>query len=52
MQTSRAEILMEKLLSDSLSAEELEELLGLVETSEELISEVLRQYFERLVKDR
>ena len=49
MQASRVEILMEKLIGNSLSVEELEELLVLVDHAEEEISEVLRQYFDKLV---
>lgn len=43
---------MEKLIGNSLSAEELEELLHLIEDAEEEVSAVLQQYFDKLVNGR
>ncbi len=52
MQPSRSEILMEKLISNSLSSEELDELLAAMKEQEvqEKISVFLEQYFRHLLE--
>lgn len=51
MQASRSEILMEKLISNTLSPEELDELLAAMKEQEvqEEMSDFLEKYFERLI---
>lgn len=52
MPSTRVEILINKLISNSLTSEELDELLMLLEDSEEDITKVLKEYFDRLVNDQ
>ncbi|ADQ19031.1 hypothetical protein Lbys_3380 [Leadbetterella byssophila DSM 17132] len=52
MPSTRVEILIHKLISNSLTPEELDELLMLLEDSEEDITKVLKEYFDRLVNDQ
>jgi hypothetical protein len=52
MPATRVEILINKLISNSLTPEELGELLMLLEDSEEDITKVLKEYFDRLVNDQ
>ncbi|MFS0489288.1 hypothetical protein [Leadbetterella byssophila] len=52
MPSTRVEILINKLISNSLTPEELDELLMLLEDSEEDITKVLKEYFDRLVNDQ
>jgi hypothetical protein len=52
MPATRVEILINKLISNSLTPEELGELLMLLEDSEEDITKVLKEYFYRLVNDQ
>lgn len=51
MQPSRSEILMEKLIGNTLSPEELDELLAAMKEQEvqEEMSDFLEKYFERLI---
>jgi hypothetical protein len=48
MTQTRSEILIEKLINNSLTPEELDELLGSLKGHDEEYSEILRKYFDSL----
>ncbi len=49
MTQTRSEILIEKLINNSLTSEELDELLGSLKGHEEEYTEILKKYFDSLV---